>query len=675
MSIDGKQLPAPDPKFGGVIRDNALQSNAWWAPRMVPPKGAPNVLLIMTDDVGFGAPSTFGGVIPTPALDRIAKNGLRYTNFCSAALCSPTRAALITGRNHHSVGFGVVSDQSTGFPGYNSIIPKDKSTIGRMLLDNGYATSWFGKDHNTPTFTASQIGAFDQWPIGMGFEYFYGFVGGDTSQWEPNLFRNTTQIYPYMGNPGWNLTTAMADDAISWMNRVNQIDPTKPFFCYYVPGGTHAPHHATPEWIKKVSDMHLFDDGWDKLRETIFANQRKLGAVPSDARMTPWPDKLLKHWDQCTPEEKKLFIRQVDVYAAYLAYTDHEIGRVIQAVENMGKLDNTIIIYISGDNGSSAEGTPIGTPNEVAAFNDAQVPVEVQMKFYDAWGSDRTYNHMAVPWTWAFDTPFSWTKQIASHFGGTRQGMCVSWPGHIKDVGGIRNQFHHMIDVVPTLLEVAGVKAPEMVDGVKQAPIEGVSFAYTFDAANAKAPSTHRTQYFEMMADHAIYHDGWIASTKVTRPPWEAFGPANPDPINNVTWELYDLTKDWTQSRDLASVYPDKVEEMKKLFLEEATKYQVLPLDASVATRFVQPRPNITAGRSEFVYTVPMTGLPQGDSPSLLNCSYTVTADIEVPQGGTEGVILTSGGRFAGYGLYLIKGKPVWTWNLVDLKRRNFGPQ
>jgi arylsulfatase A-like enzyme len=669
-TIDGKQLPSPDPKFGGVIKDNAMQSKAWWAPRIVPPKKAPNVLLIMTDDVGFAAPSTFGGVIPTPALDRIAKAGLRYTQFHSTALCSPTRAALITGRNHHSAGFGVVSEQSTGFPGYNSIIAKDKSTIGRILRDNGFATSWFGKNHNTPTFNASQLGPFDQWPIGMGFDYFYGFVGGDTSQWEPNLFRNTTAIYPYVGNPGWNLTTAQADDAIEWLNQANQIEPSKPFFCYYVPGGTHAPHHATPEWIEKIHDMHLFDEGWNKLRDTIFANQKKLGVIPQNAKLTPWPKDLLKEWDALSADEKKLFIRQVEVYAAYLAYTDHEIGRVIQAVEDMGKLDDTLIIYISGDNGSSPEGQMHGTPNEVAMFNGVDVPVEIQLKlFYDLWGTDRTYNHMAVGWTWAFDTPFSWTKQVASHFGGTRQGTCVSWPGHIKDVGGIRGQFHHVIDVVPTILEVCGIRQPETVDGIKQSPIEGVSFAYTFDKANATKPSAHKTQYFEMMGDHAIYHEGWIASTKVIRPPWDVAGPINPDPLNNVTWELYDLAKDWTQSNDVAAANPAKVKELKALFLTEAKKYQVLPLDASVATRLVMPRPNITAGRSEFVYTRPLTGIPQGDSPLLLNTSYTITADIDVPEGGAEGILLTSGGRFAGYGFYLLKGKPTFVWNLVDLKR------
>jgi arylsulfatase A-like enzyme len=669
-SIDGKQLPPPDPTFGGVIKDNALQSKAWWPPRIVPPKGAPNVLLIMTDDSGYGVTSTFGGVIPTPALDRIAKAGLRYTQMNSTALCSPTRAALITGRNHHSAGFGVISEQSTGFPGYNSIISKDKATVGRILLDNGYATSWFGKDHNVPAFQASQVGPFDQWPAGMGFEYFYGFVGGDTNQWEPNLFRNTTQIYPFVGKPGWNLTTAEADDAIDWLNRINQIDPSKPFFCYFVPGGTHAPHHPTPDWIKKISDMHLFDKGWNALRDQIFENQKRLGVIPKDAKMTPWPDKLLKRWEQLTPDEKKMFLRQVDVFAAYVAYTDHEIGRVIQAVEDMGKLDNTLIIYINGDNGTSSEGTLLGTPNEVAMFNGVDVPVADQLKyFYDAWGSDKTYNHMAVPWAWAFDTPFSWTKQIASHFGGVRQGMAVSWPGHITDVGGIRHQFHHVIDVVPTILEVAGIHQPDFVDGIKQSPIEGVSFACTFDRTNANASSTHKTQYFEMMGDHAIYHEGWIASTKVIRPPWVTMGPANPDPLNGMSWELYDVTKDWTQADDVAAKNPEKLKEMKELFLTEARKYQVLPLDASVATRLIAPRPNITAGRSEFVYTKPMIGLPQGDSPLLLDTSYTITADIEVPQGGAEGMLLTSGGRFGGYGFYLLKGKPVFLWNMVDLRR------
>ncbi len=667
-TVQGDQLPAPPGKFGGVIKDTAPQSKPYWPPRVQPPRGAPNVLLIMTDDAGFGVAGTFGGVIPTPALDRVAANGLRYTNFHSTALCSPTRAALITGRNHHSAGFGVIAEQATGFPGYDSFIPPDKATIGRILKDNGYRTAWFGKDHNTPAFEASQAGPFDQWPNGMGFEYFYGFIGGDTSQWEPNLFRNTTQIYPFQGKPGWNLITAMADDAITYMTRLNAIDPGQPFFVYYVPGGTHAPHHPTPEWIKKVSDMHLFDQGWNKLRDQIFANQKKLGVIPQDAKMTPWPKDLLKEWEQLTADEKKMFVRQADVFAAYVAYTDNEIGRVIQAVDDMGKLDNTLVIYIEGDNGTSAEGTLVGTPNEMASFNGVNVPVEAQLKyFYDVWGTDKTYPHMSVGWTWAFDTPFSWTKQIASHLGGIRQGMAISWPKVIKDKGGIRTQFHHVIDVVPTILEATRLKTPKVVDGIKQSPIEGVSMAYTFDAKNAKAPTTHKTQYFEMFGDRAIYHEGWMASTKVERPPWVLAGLPK-DPMS-FSWELYDLNTDWTQSTDVAAKNPAKVKEMQALFMKEARKYQVLPLDTSVVTRLITPRPSNTAGRDVFTWTRPLVGTPLGDAPSVLNTSYTFKAEVEIPAGGAEGIIITQGGRFGGYGFYLVKSKPVFLWNLVDIAR------
>ena len=602
-------------------------------------------------------------------MERIAKNGLRYNNIHSTALCSPTRAALITGRNHHSAGFGVISEQATGFPGYNSIIAKDKATIGRILLDNGYATSWFGKDHNTPAFAASQVGPFDQWPTGMGFEYFYGFVGGDANQWEPNLFRNTTQIYPFEGKPEWNLVTGMADDAIDYLNRINQTMPSKPFFVKYAPGATHAPHHPTKEWVDKIHNMHLFDQGWNKVREQIFENQKRLGVIPKDTKMEPWPTKVLPDWDSLTPEAKKLYIKQVEVFAAYATYSDHEIGRVVQAIEDMGKLDNTLIIYINGDNGTSAEGGPFGTPNEVAFFNGVAVPVADQMKWYDVWGTEQTYNHMSAGWTWAFDTPFTWFKQNASKLGGIRQNMAVSWPGHIKDKGGLREQFMHVIDVVPTILEVTGIPAPKSVDGIKQAPIEGTSFAYTFDAKNAKVASRHKTQYFEMFGQWALYHEGWLLSTQVNRAPWEVTGPANPDPLNNQVLELYDLNNDFSQSQNIAKQNPDKVKQMKQMFIAEAKKYQVFPMDASVAARIVAPRPNITAGRSEFVYTHPMVGLPQGDSPFLLDSSYTITADIEVPKGGAEGMILTSGGRFAGYGFYLLKGKPVFLWNLVDLER------
>jgi arylsulfatase len=675
ITLDGAQLPPAPLPFGGKIENDALQSTPWWPPRVVPPADAPNVLLVITDDAGFGVPSTFGGVIPTKTMDALAAEGLRYTAIHSTALCSPTRAALITGRNHHSVGFGVISEQSTGYPGYNSIIAPDKATIGRILLDNGYNTAWFGKDHNTPAFEASQSGPFDQWPTGMGFQYFYGFVGGDANQWQPNLFRNTTQIYPFDGQEGeWNLVTAMADDAIDWITNMHQTDPSKPFFVKYAPGATHAPHHPTKEWVDKISAMHLFDDGYEALRQTIFENQKKMGLVPEDATLSPWPADKIKPWDQLTDDEKKLFIRQVEVFAAYAAYSDHEIGRVIKAIDDIGELDDTLVIYINGDNGTSAEGGPLGTPNEVAFFNGLnKIPAEVQLKWYDVWGTEATYNHMSAGWSWAFNTPFDWFKQNASRLGGVRQNMVVSWPAKITDKGGRRDQFMHVIDVVPTILEVTGIPAPKMVDGIEQAPIEGTSFAYTFDAANANAPTRHTTQYFEMMGQYALYHEGWLLSTKVNRAPWEAFGPANADPLNNQEFQLYDLTKNMNQTDDVAAQYPEKVEELKKLFVEEAKKYQVFPMDASVAARITAPRPNITAGRTEFVYTRPMIGLPQGDSPNILNASYTITAEIDVPSGAApQGMILTSGGRFGGYGFYLKDGKPVFHWNLVGLEQMSW---
>ena len=446
-----------------------------------------------------------------------------------------------------------------------------------------------------------------------------------------------------------------------------------PFFLHYVPGGTHAPHHPTPEWTEKISAMHLFDKGWNALRDQIFENQKKLGVIPADAKLTPWPDELLKNWDTLNDEEKKLYIRQADVYAAYLAYTDHEIGRVIDAVEKMGKLDNTLIIYISGDNGASAEGSPNGTPSEVLQFNGVELPVKEQMKWYNVWGTDQTYNHFAVPWAWAFDTPYKWTKQIPSFFGGTRQGMAISWPGHITDKGGIRWQFHHVIDIVPTLLEVTGIPAPNMVDGIAQKPIEGVSMAYTFDKANADAPSPHKMQYFEMMGVQGLYNDGWMLSAIPKRPPWELLGKAVQDPASAFKFELYDVRHDWTQYTDVAAANPAKVQEMKDLMFAEFAKYQVLPLDASVATRMVTPRPDMSGGRRVFTYSgVPVTGMPRGTAPSVLNTSYTITADIDVPESGAEGMIVTDGGRFGGYGMYLLKGKPVFLWNLLDLKRERW---
>ena len=665
-TIDGQSLPAEAPPFGGVINLDAEQSTAWWPPTVVPPKGAPNILLIMTDDAGYGVAGTFGGIIPTPTLDQIAADGLRYTQFHSTALCSPTRAALITGRNHHSVGFGVIAEQSTGFPGYDGVIGLNSASIGEILKEHGYATSWFGKNHNTPTYAYSASGPFDQWPSGMGFDYFYGFMGGETDQWTPWLFRDHSQIFPWREQPGYNLITGMADDAIDYLRQTDASAPDKPFFLYYVPGGTHAPHQPKPEWSAKFKGK--FDMGWNAMRDEIFANQKRLGVIPPDTKLTPWPDDLPK-WDTLDADSKKMFARQAEVFAGYVAYTDNEIGRVIDEVRRQGKLDKTLIIYIEGDNGTSAEGSTLGTPFDLAAIQGINVPVPEQLKFYDVWGDPTTQPHMSVAWSWAFDTPFKWTKQIASYFGGTRQGMAMSWPGHITDKGGVRSQFHHMIDIVPTILEATGIKAPQMVDGIPQKPIEGVSMAYTWPKENADVASHRETQYFEMFGQRALYHDGWIAATNPTEGPWLMGLGKLPNVLDGYTWSLYDLTKDFSENDDLAAEHPEKLKQLQDLFLVEAAKYQVLPLDNSVASRLIEPRPSATAGRDIFSYTGVMSGLPPSAAPDVLTRSFTITADIEVPEGGGDGMLNTLGGRFGGYGLYLLKGKPVFVYNLLALER------
>jgi arylsulfatase A-like enzyme len=675
VTIDGKQLPPQPLPFGGVIKETATDSKPYWPPRVVPPKGAPNVLLIMTDDQGYGVSGTFGGVIPTPAVDRIAAEGLRYTEFHSTALCSPTRAALITGRNHHEVGYGVIGELSTGYPGYDSIIGPENATIGTMLRDNGYATSWFGKDHNIPTYQYSAAGPFNQWPVGLGFEYFYGFLGGETDQWTPYLYRNTSPVYPWVGKPGYNLTTDLADDAINHMRELNASAPDKPFFLYYVPGGSHSPHQPTQEWIDKFHGK--FDMGWEKMREEIFANQKRLGVIPADTQLTPWPDgqaeyagAKLPRWDSLSLVQKKLYEREAEVFAAYTAYTDHEIGRVIQEVQDEGKLDNTLIIYIVGDNGTSSEGTLEGTFNQLTAYNGIlTLPEIVQMLHYEDWGSDKTYPHMSVAWSWAFDTPFKWTKAVASHFGGTRQGLAISWPGHINDVGGIRTQFHHVIDIVPTILEAAGIKAPTTVDGIAQKPIEGVSMMYSFDKANADAPSKRDTQYFEMVGNRAMYHDGWIAATTPPAPIWQLATGKLPDLNTGYNWELYNITKDYSEFNDLAAKMPGKLKELQALFQTEAEKNNVFPLDNSAFSRAITPRPSATAGKTVFTYAGENPGIPVGNAPSILDRDYTITAEVTIPQGGAEGMIATLGGRFGGYGLYLLKGKPVFDYNFLDLKQ------
>jgi arylsulfatase A-like enzyme len=572
------------------------------------------------------------------------------------------------------VGAGVIGELSTGFPGYNSVISPEKASVGAILRDNGYATSWFGKNHNTPTYQYSLAGPFDQWPSGMGFDYFYGFMGGETDQWTPYLFRDHTQISPWIGRKDYNLTTDLADEAVKYLGDLNAAAPDKPFFLYYVPGGSHSPHQPKKEWIEKFKGK--FDMGYEKLREEIFANQKRLGVIPADAVLTPWPDgqpefggAKLPRWDSLSMVQKKLYARQAEVFAAYVAYTDHEIGRVIQQVEDMGKLENTLIIHICGDNGTSAEGTEEGTFNQMTAYNGVlTLPEVMQMMHYEDWGSEKTYPHMAVQWSWAFDTPFKWTKQVASHFGGTQQGVVMSWPGHITDKGGIRPQFHHIIDIVPTILEAAGISEPDTVNGIPQKPIEGVSMAYTFDETNAKAPSTHTTQYFEMFCNRGIYHDGWYACTTPFAAPWLLGTGKLPD-VDDYAWELYNLNQDSTQSNDLKQKNPEKLKELQALFLAEAAKYDVFPLDNNLLPRLLTPKPSATAGKSVFTYTGAKTGIPVNNAPDILNKDYTIMAEITVPKGGAEGMIVTMGGRFGGYGLFLQHGKPVFVYNLLDLER------
>lgn len=662
-TISGKEIPAPVPEDKGKVGKTVDESQTWWPPRVVPKEGAPNVLLIMTDDAGYGVSGTFGGVIPTPALDRVANNGLRYTQFNSTSLCSPTRAALLTGRNHHSVGFGVITELSTGYPGYNSIIGTDNGTIGQILKGNGYATSWFGKNHNTPSFAYSVAGPFDQWPSGMGFDYFYGFQGGETDQYTPYLFQDHTQIFPWLDNPDYNLSTDLADEAIGRMKALQVADPEKPFFIYYAPGGTHSPHQPPKEWIEKFKGK--FDMGWNVMREQIFANQKRLGVIPANTELTPWPEEL-PQWDSLSADEKKLFSRQAEVFAAFAAYTDYEIGRVIQQVEDMGELENTLIIYIHGDNGTSPEGTLLGTPNQYASFNGIlDIPVSEQLKLYDVWGSRETYPHMAVGWAWAFDTPFKYTKQVASHFGGTRQGLAISWPGHIEDVGGIRTQFHHMIDIMPTIMEAAGIEQPEEIDGIQQKPIQGTSMAYTFKKENAKVSSTHKVQYFEMIANRGIYNEGWYANTVPPHGPWILN--ASFPPIDEYKWELYNLNEDFSQNNNIAAKHPEKLKEMQDLFDQEAIKNNVYPLDNRQFARSMLPRPSTTVGKSEFVYKGVNPGISDANAANILGRSYTITADVNVPKDGGNGMIVTAGGRFGGWGFYILDGIPVFGYNMLGL--------
>jgi len=648
-------LPAPEPRFGGVIGRKASESRPDFPKAVAAPKGAPNILLILTDDTGFGASSTFGGPIPTPTLDRVAARGIRYNNFHTTALCSPTRAALLTGRNHHSVGFGNISEFATGYPGYDSILPKSAGTIGNILVNNGYNTSWFGKNHLIPDWLQSPDGPFDQWAGGLGFEYFYGFLGGDTDNWHPALFENTKPVLPPVGDPNYILIHDMGDRAINWIHTQHAIAPDKPFLMYFAPGNGHAPHHASKDWIAKFKGQ--FDQGWDRQREITLANQKRLGIVPADTVLTLRP-KDIPAWDSLNADQKKVYARMMEVYAAAVAQSDYEIGRVIDSLAESGQLDNTLVIYIEGDNGASGEGTLEGTTNELGGNLEAE-SLAFKVSMMDALGSDRTYNHYPVGWAHAMDTPFQWTKQVASHFGGTRNGVAISWPKRIAARGEIRSQFHHVIDIVPTILEEVGVQAPLVLNGVTQMPFEGVSMAYTFD--DAKAATRHTSQYFEIVGNRGFYDDGWIASTTPLRPPWMVTG-AEPDP-DDFPWELYNVTKDFSQSNDLAKENPKKLSDLQARFLIEAAKHNVLPIDSSFADR-ANPalRPGFNTGRTDFVYYPGMVRIPEANAPDIKNKSFHIAADVEIPQGGADGILVTQGGRFGGWGLLVLDDKPMFAY-------------
>jgi arylsulfatase A-like enzyme len=660
-------LPKPEPPFQGRIGRTRSESTPDFPKMVEAPAGAPNVLLILTDDVGFGATSTFGGPIQTPTFQRLADSGLRYNAYHTTALCSPTRAALITGRNHHSVASGVITEFASGFPGYNSLVPTSAGSVASVLKDSGYNTSWFGKMHNVPDWMSSQAGPFDLWPTGLGFEYFYGFIGGDCDQWHPALYENTKPIEPYLGDPTYILDRDLANKAIDWMRMQHALAPNKPWLLYYATGTAHAPHHAPKDWIAKYKGQ--FDQGWDKVREETLARQIKLGIVPPNTQLTKRPEQI-PAWDSLSADQKRLYARMMEVYAGALSHADYNIGRLLDAVEQSGQLDNTLVVFMMGDNGASPEGSLQGTTNEVAtAGNAVTESLPFLLSMIDELGGPLTYGHYPVGWAHAMDSPMQWTKQIASHFGGTRNGMVISWPARIKDKGGLRSQFCHVIDIVPTIYETAKITSPDVLNGVKQKPLDGTSLVYTFD--NATAPTPHGTQYFEMLGNRAIYKDGWMASTTPLRLPWVTLG-AEPNP-DDFKWELYNISEDFSQSNDLAAKNPDKLKELQDAFDVEAKKYNVYPLDSSFASR-VDPsiRPSLTRGRSEFVYYPGMIRIPEGSAPDFKNKSWTIAAEVAIPQGGANGVLATIGGRFGGWALLVMDGKPLFAYALSNQPDHKF---
>lgn len=626
------------------------------------PAGAPNVVIILIDDLGFGATETFGGPIPAPTFDRLAQGGLRYNNFHTTALCSPTRAALKSGRNHHTVNMGFITEMGTGFPGATGQIPNATAPVAETLRLNGYSTAAFGKWHETAAWETSVSGPFDRWPTHQGFDKFYGFIGGETNQWAPYLYDGVTPV-ELPNDPNYHFMTDMTNKAIAWIKYQKAMTPDKPFFVYFAPGATHAPHHVPQEWIAKWKGK--FDQGWDKMREETFAKQLKTGIIPSGTRLAPKPA-AIRDWEKLSVDEKRLYSHQMEVFAAYLDYTDREIGRMLKAVEETGQTDNTLVFYIAGDNGASAEGGEHGMFNEYTYFNGVPEKVGDMLKLMDKWGGPETYPHYASGWAVAMDSPFTWTKQVASDFGGTRNAMVVHWPKGIKAKNGMRSQFSHVIDVAPTILEAAGLPEPKMVNGTPQIPMEGVSMAYTF--SDAKAKERHTTQYFEIAGNRAIYHDGWLARV-IHRAPWE-YKPRTT--LDKDVWELYDVRNDFSLSTDLAAKNPKKLAALQELFMKEAELRHVLPIDDRVLERTVAAmvgRPDLMAGRTSLTLAEGMTGMMENVFINVKNKSKTITAEIEVPAGAANGIIIAQGGRFGGWALYVKDGIPAYAYNFLGLMR------
>jgi arylsulfatase len=660
--VDRTVLPIHAPKYKPITTLDARKATAPPTFKVEAPRGAPNVMIIMIDDLGFGGTSTFGGVIPTPTFDRMASNGLMYNQFHSTALCSPTRMALMTGRNHHSVNMGNITETATSFPGYTGVAPADSAKLPEVLRLNGYSTAHFGKCHEVAVWEISPSGPLTRWPTLSGFDKFYGFLGGETNQWAPALYDGVTPVAnPGKGDPNYHFLTDMTTKAINWVKAQQSLTPDKPFFVYYVPGATHAPHHVPKSYIKRQKGK--FDAGWDVIRERIFENQKRLGVIPPNTKLAAKP-KDIEDWADLLPTEQKLFARQAEVFSAYVDMVDVEIGRLVKAVEDIGELDNTLIFYIAGDNGTSAEGGLSGLYNEMTYFNGVKETVDDMLEKADEWGGPTTYPHMAAGWAVCFDSPFSWTKQVASNYGGTRQGMAIHWPSRIKAKGELRTQWHHVIDVAPTILEVAGIPEPRIVNGVGQRPMEGVSMVYTFDKPDA--PDRHLVQYFEIFGNRGVYSNGWFAGT-VHVFPWAK--PRNT--LLNDQWELYHVASDFSMSMDLAETHPGRLKELQDLFLTEAIKHKVLPIDDRLQERMnpkLAGRPDLMAGRKSLNVYEGMGFLPENDFINTKNTSFDIVAEVEPKDGKVDGVIVSQGGRFGGWSLYVKDSRPVYAYNFLGLK-------